>query len=401
MNQSDILEHTLLFNELDRMDRNRTSSHEVGNATSSEIVYDNLISQMKILKEEILNIQKQLIDNDKNRKQLLIKLRKNEESFRSLMVQASRIDLNSSISKDSLTTVKDKEKSIAKKDDKIRELDQRIDLKKNEIDHLGQISNQLSRRRLKKREEKLKNELVRLQKKRGSIEERQRKIINSRLHKYYQSVIKKSKKFGRVHAVEEMRLERNNSLNEKIMSAQKQKEHFEDVSHDSNLFVSGIYNFRGFFSYAHQGMLNSYCKVLNTKDGVLNSFRRVDKNVINRVHLIYGNDFDSSNQHDNISNDIIGEEVKKEDSNIISNNDNIVTSQQQNYSMDEGMEITVTSDSRIEDIAQTLMLQKQYGNHCYAIFNNIKFDNMEYDSVNEIIDAYQDYLNLEQQKVRR
>lgn len=291
MNNSDILNNRINDNLLNSVIKNSSDNHINGQTYSAEILKDDLIKQLKDTRKRITEIQQQIRDNEENRKKLLIELRKHENIFERLMLQVNSIDMGSSVNQENFGYIGNKEKSILKNDKKLADFDSEIAEKEAQINNLRGSSNLLSAKRLKKREERLKNQLLRLKDKKGIIEDKQRRIINSKLDKYYKNVLKESKKFGKTHAIEELRLDRDSELRERISSSLTNAKSFEIHSNNSGRVIGSAYALRSKISYANQGILKQYCKLLSKKDGVLNSFRRVDKSVIERVHMNYGFDF--------------------------------------------------------------------------------------------------------------
>jgi len=396
MNNSDILNNNINDRNLEEMANSISKKHVDGNVYSAEMMQQELVEQMKVVRSRIKNIQDSLQKNEENKKNLLIELRKNENIFETLMKKTNSINLGIGVNKEVLNENKITEKLISINDNKLNELDKKIVNKERELKELGSAANALSARRFKKREERLKNELVRLKEKKGTIQQRQRKIINNRLESYYKKVDSKSRKYGKTHAIEELRLERNSSLEEKINIQENKIQNLEDKALSSGRVKSSVYSVRSKVSYAKKGVLVGYCKLLNKKDGVLNSMRRVDKSVIDRVHMTYGNDFvnggrgsisntDKVQEEKNVIEEIVVDNTIVEANAIVNNNAN---------DMDDGIRIDVPMGSDVADIVRTLMYQKQYGNHCYAIFNNIKLDNFEYDSEEEMLESYnEDMMN--------
>ena len=403
MNNSDILNNQINDRILQEKVNSIGEEHLSGNAYSAEMMQQELVEQMKVVRERIKNIQSSLQKNEENKKNLLIELRKNENIFESLMKQTNSIKLGMSVNNDILKQSKKDEKNIAKNDKKLDELDKKIVDKERELKELGSAANGLSARRFKKREERIKSELSRLKEKRGTIQQRQRKIINSRLESYFKKVDSKSRKYGKTHAIEELRLERNSSLEERMNIKQNKIQDLENKALSSGRIKGSVYSVRGKVSYVSKGALASYCKLLSKKDGVLNSMRRVDKSVIDRVHRTYGDDFVNGGRGSIPNTDIVQEEenvIEEEifvDNTIVEDNsiieDNTIVNNNSN-DMEDGIRIDVPLGLDVNSIIHILMIQKQYGNHCYAIFNDIKLDNFEFDSEEEMLESYnEDMMN--------
>lgn len=197
-------------------------------------------------------------------------------------------------------------------------------------------------------------------------------------------------------------MERFSRLDDKGRLANKNISEYQMKAENSNFFVSKFLEIKKFFSYAHKGILDKYCIYLKHKDSILNDMRRVDPKIVEQVRMMYSDSFGSVIQNTNVSNipvePIIENEDKKEENEVVQSNaesisQSVVQPVKSNDDKD-AVELSIQPNSDINMVANALMLQKSYGVHCYAVFNGIKYDNEEYDSVDEIIEAYQDELAL-------
>ena len=402
MNQNDVINNSIMFNTFDELSKKDSDTHIKNQTYSSEIFYHNLVEQLKEVRGNIRNIQQEIEKTENNKKKLLSDLRKNERIFRELLDKLQSVRLNSSVDTDNLNISNKSEIKIKKDDDKLNNLDSEIAKKKEDLESLSNYSNLLSKRRFKKREEKLKIDIERLSKKKNVIKDRQTKIINSKLNSYYSKLAKKSKAYGREHAIEELRLERFSRLDDKSRLANKNISEYEMKAKNSSFFVSKFLEVKKAFSYAHKGILNKYCIYLKHKDSILNAMRRVDPKIAEQVRMMYSDSFDSVIKDTNVSNipvePVDDEENKKEENKVVQSTVEPISQsivQPVKSSVDkDAIELSIQPNSDINMVANALMLQKSYGVHCYVVFNGIKYDNEEYDNVDEIIEAYQDELTL-------
>lgn len=402
MNQNDVINNSIMFNTFDELSKKDSDTHIKNQTYSSEIFYHNLVEQLKEVRGNIRNIQQEIEKTENNKKKLLSDLRKNERIFRDLLNKLQSVKLNSSVDTDYLNISNKSEIKIKKDDDKLNNLDSEIAKKKEDLESLSNYSNLLSKRRFKKREEKLKRDIERLSNKKNVIKDRQTKIINSKLNSYYSKLAKKSKAYGREHAIEELRLERFSRLDDKSRLANKNISEYGMKAKNSSFFVSKFLEVKKAFSYAHKGILNKYCIYLKYKDSILNAMRRVDPKIAEQVRMMYSDSFDSVIKDTNVSNisvePVDDDENKKEENKVVQStvepiSQSIVQPVKSNVDKD-AVELSIQPNSDINMVANALMLQKSYGVHCYVVFNGIKYDNEEYDNVDEIIEAYQDELTL-------
>lgn len=409
MNQNDVINNSIMFNTFDEFSKKYSDEHVKNQTYSSEILYHSLVEQLKEIRDNIKVIQQEIETTENNKKKLLSELRKNEKMFRTLLDKLQSVRLNLNVDSNNLNISKKKEIRIRTDDDKLNNLDFEIAKKEQDLKGLKNYSNRLSKRRFEKRAAKLKRNIERLKDKRSSINDRQIKIINAKLSSYYSKLAKEAKIYGRSHAIEELRLERFSRLDDKCRLANKNISEYEIRANNSSFFVSKFLEVKKAFSYVHKGILDKYCIYLRHKDSLLNSMRRVDPKIAEKVRMMYSDSFDSVIRNTNVSNisvePVINDENKKEENKVVQSTVEFISQPivQPVSNVDkadghkvnnDGIEITIKDNDNINSIANSLMLQKIYGVHAYAIINGIKYDNEEYDNIDEIIEAYNDELAL-------
>ena len=348
--------------------------HDKANAYSAEILREQLIIKMQEVNDNIKKIRYQLSENESVRKSLLVELRKNEKVFNDLVEQIKNIDLSKSVDSEN--------KDVSVNDKLLEELDEKIIEKNNLIEELASDSG-LERVDYKKKENKLRSDLERLKNKRGVILSRQRRIVNSKLDKYYRRILNDSKAYGEVHASEELRLRRNNiieNIKTDIDYMRYRYNHMADSSSDK--IVGSFYKVGGAVSYASKKLLEQYCKILQKKDGVLNSFRVVDDSVLISARESYNSDFRNGSRSFFAGND----------RNVVSIDKDTVKGP---FLFDP------YGGTNIEYIAKELIVHKSYGRHCFAWYNGIVLDNMMFNSIGEIVEYCNSYIGNNSKKVSK
>lgn len=349
------------------------NKHDIGNAYSAEMLRDEFIRKMQEISKNIKNIREELQKNDDVKKKLLAELRANEKLFNDLMVLTQNIDLTESISLETVEGLNIRRSSVSSTDEKLANIDKKISEKQSELESLKATDSIFSSKRLEKKKAKLSHEISRLRNKQGNLKDKHSIIIDFKLDSYYRKLNREAKKYGKIHAIEEFRIERDNDLEDRINKHEdKFDSYMEKADESSNKLVSSIYRVGGLVSYSKSAMLKKYCEFLAKKDGLLNSFRRVDASVIEHVRSNYS-------RNSNISISDVDLDIDELDNDELSNSNS--------------MPLFIPPNSNnIEYVANSLMINKSNGIRSHAIFNGIKFDNLEYDSVKDIIDDYNGYL---------